>query len=179
MTCGQFDLSKLIRSYLNFPKEGILFRDVNPIFRNSSALKCICDQFLRILQRYQIDIVAGIESRGFILATALGLKLNKGIILIRKAGKLPGLTIRKSYNIEYGSAIMEIQKDAITSGEMVLVADDLIATGGTAAVSAQLIEQLGGRIAAFAFLVELAHLEGSKQLRGKGYNIHSLAVYDQ
>jgi adenine phosphoribosyltransferase len=179
VNCGEFDLYKLIRNYLNFPKEGILFRDVNPIFRDSAALKCICDLFLRTLQRYQIDIVAGIESRGFILATALGLKLNKGIILIRKAGKLPGLTIRKSYNIEYGSAIMEIQKDAVTSGEMVLVADDLIATGGTAAVSAQLIEQLGGRIAAFAFLVDLAYLQGSKELRSKGYNIHSLAVYDQ
>jgi adenine phosphoribosyltransferase len=179
VNCGELDLYKLIRNYLNFPKEGILFRDVNPIFRDSAALKCICDQFLRTLQRYQIDIVAGIESRGFILATALGLKLNKGIILIRKAGKLPGLTIRKSYNIEYGSAIMEIQKDAVTSGEMVLVADDLIATGGTAAVSARLIEQLGGRIAAFAFLVDLAYLQGSKELRSKGYNIHSLAVYNQ
>ena len=113
------------------------------------------------------------------MATALGLTLNKGIILIRKAGKLTGPTIRKSYNIEYGSAIMEIQKDAVTSGEKVLVADDLIATGGTAAVSAQLIEQLGGRIAAFAFLVDLAYLEGSKELRSKGYNIHSLAVYNE
>jgi adenine phosphoribosyltransferase len=179
VTCAEFDLYRLIRNYLNFPKEGILFRDVNPVFRNSAALKCICDQFLRTLQGYQIDIVAGIESRGFILATALGLKLNKGIILIRKAGKLPGLTIRKSYNIEYGSAIMEIQKDAISSGEKVLVADDLIATGGTASVSAQLIEELGGKIAAFAFLVELAYLEGSKELRSKGYTVHSLAVFDQ
>jgi adenine phosphoribosyltransferase len=174
----KINLYKLIRNYLDFPKKGILFRDVNPVFRNNVALNFISHQFSRTFDKKHIDTVAGIESRGFILATALALELKKGIILVRKAGKLPGLTIKKSYDIEYGNAIMEIQKDAVRHGERVLIADDLIATGGTAIVAADLIEQLGGSIAAFAFVVELANLGGANKLRNRGYNVHSLAVYD-
>ena len=131
-----------------------------------------------MLKSYKFDTIVGIESRGFIVATVLALRFGKGLTMIRKAGKLPGETIRKSYNIEYGTAIMEIQKDAISDGQAVLLVDDLIAAGGTAEAAAQLVKELGGKIAAFAFVIELAGLQGGTKLRQMGHEVYSLAVYD-
>ncbi|MDQ3909592.1 MAG: adenine phosphoribosyltransferase, partial [Thermoproteota archaeon] len=143
----QVNLREIIVNYPDFPKQGILFRDINPVFKRNDALNYIADEFYHIYSKAKVDMVAGIESRGFIIATALALRFGKGIVMIRKAGKLPGRTVKKSYNIEYGSAIMELQQDAIDKGNNILIADDLIATGGTAIAAAQMIKELGGKVA--------------------------------
>jgi adenine phosphoribosyltransferase len=122
-------------------------------------------------------MVAGIESRGFIVATALALRFGRGIVVVRKAGKLPGRTVKKSYDIEYGSAVMELQQDAIDKGNSILIADDLIATGGTAVAAAQMIKELGGKVAGFAFIIELSDLKGADRLRKMGYNVVSLVSF--
>ena len=121
---------------------------------------------------------ARISGRGFIVATALAMKTCKGTIMIRKLGKTPGATLKRSYDIEYGSATMELQVGAVKKGQKVLVADDLIATGGTALAAAQLIEEMGGKVAGFGFVIELAGLKGADKLREMGYRVESLAVYD-
>lgn len=155
-----------------------MFRDVNPVFRNNDALKFIADEFYRRFAGVKVDAVAGIESRGFVVATIVALKFGTGVVMIRKAGKLPGKTLKKSYDIEYGSAVMELQQDAVKEGQSVLVADDLVATGGTAVAAAQLIQQIGGKLAGFAFVMELGSLKGSERLRNLGHKVESLVVYD-
>ena len=173
----QVNLRDIIANYPDFPKQGILFRDINPVFKRNDALNYIADEFYRIYNKSKVDMVAGIESRGFIIATALALRFGSGILMIRKAGKLPGRTLKKSYDIEYGTAIMEIQQDAIDKGNNILIADDLIATGGTAEAAAQMIKELGGNIAGFAFIIELSDLKGAERLRSMGYNVESLVTF--
>jgi adenine phosphoribosyltransferase len=173
----QVNLREIIANYPDFPKQGILFRDINPVFKRNDALNYIADEFHRIYSKTKVDMVAGIESRGFIIATALALRLGKGIVMIRKAGKLPGRTVKKSYDIEYGTAVMEIQQDAIDKGNSILIADDLIATGGTAITAAQMIKELGGKVAGFAFVIELLDLKGANRLREMGYNVESLVTF--
>lgn len=173
----QVNLRDIIANYPDFPKQGILFRDINPVFKRNDALNYIADEFYRIYSKSKVDMVAGIESRGFIIATALALRFGSGILMIRKAGKLPGRTLKKSYDIEYGTAIMEIQQDAIDKGNNILIADDLIATGGTAEAAAQLIKELGGNVAGFAFIIELSDLKGAERLRRMGYNVESLVTF--
>jgi adenine phosphoribosyltransferase len=174
---AKLNLDRIITKHPDFPKPGILFRDINPVFRNPGALKYIAGAF-KTFPRSKFDSVAGIESRGFIVATAVAMKAGKGVVMIRKAGKLPGNTIRKSYDIEYGSATMEVQNGAVKKGSKILIADDLIATGGTAVAAAQLVEELGGKVAGFAFVIELAGLKGADRLRDMGYKVQSLVVYD-
>jgi adenine phosphoribosyltransferase len=173
----QVNLRDIIADYPDFPKQGILFRDINPVFKRNDALNYIADEFYRIYSKARVDMVAGIESRGFIVATALALRFGRGIVMVRKAGKLPGRTLKKSYDIEYGSAIMELQQDAIDKGDSILIADDLIATGGTAVAAAQMIKELGGRVAGFAFIIELSDLKGADRLRKMGYNVESLVSF--
>jgi adenine phosphoribosyltransferase len=173
----QVNLRDIIANYPDFPKQGILFRDINPVFKRNDALNYIADEFYRIYNKSKVDVVAGIESRGFIIATVLALKFGSGILMIRKAGKLPGRTLKKSYDIEYGTAIMEIQQEAIDKGNNILIADDLIATGGTAEAAAQLIKELGGNVAGFAFIIELSDLKGADRLRRMGYNVESLVTF--
>lgn len=173
----QFDLRNIVASYPDFPKPGILFRDINPVFKRNDALNHIADEIYRVYGRSRVDAVAGIESRGFITATALALKFGKGMVMVRKAGKLPGKTLKKSYDIEYGSAVMELQQSAIKKGENILIADDLIATGGTAVAAAHLIEELGGKVTGFAFIIELSDLHGADRLRKLGYKVQSLVTY--
>jgi len=173
----QLDLREIVSDYPDFPKPGILFRDINPVFKRNDALNYIADEFFRIYGHAKVDAVAGVESRGFVVATAVALKFGKGVVMVRKAGKLPGKTLKKSYDIEYGSAIMELQKSAINKGENVLIADDLIATGGTAVAAAHLVEEVGGKVAGFAFIIELSDLHGAERLRKLGYNVHSLVTY--
>jgi adenine phosphoribosyltransferase len=171
------NLQNVIRSFPDFPKKGILFRDISPILRNPKAMQYVIDQFYEYYKNTKIDLIAGIESRGFVFACALGLKFNKGVIMIRKQGKLPGKTLSLAYDIEYGNATMEIQQDAISKGQNVLIADDLIATGGTAKASAKLIENLGGNVVGFAFVIELSGLKGRDLL--KGYEVYSLVEYNE
>lgn len=173
----QFDLRNIVADYPDFPKPGILFRDINPVFKRNDALNYITEEFYRTYGKAKVDAVAGIESRGFITATALALKFGKGMVMVRKAGKLPGRTLKKSYDIEYGSAVMELQQSAIKKGENILIADDLIATGGTAVAAAQLIEELGGKVTGFAFIIELTDLHGADRLRKMGYKVESLVTY--
>jgi adenine phosphoribosyltransferase len=173
----QVNLRDIIVNYSDFPKSGILFRDINPVFKRNDALNYIADEFYRIYSKAKIDTVAGIESRGFIIATAVALRFCKGVVMVRKAGKLPGITLKKSYDIEYGSAVMEIQQDAVSKGESILIADDLIATGGTAVAAAHLIEELGGKVAGFAFIIELSDLNGADKLRNMGYKVESLVSF--
>jgi adenine phosphoribosyltransferase len=173
----QVNLRDIIANYPDFPKQGILFRDINPVFKRNDALNYIADEFYRIYNKSKVDMVAGIESRGFIIATALALRFGSGILMIRKAGKLPGRTLKKSYDIEYGTAIMEIQQNAVDKGNNILIADDLIATGGTAEAAAQLIKELECNVAGFAFIIELSDLKGADRLRRMGYNVESLVTF--
>ena len=168
MTANRIDLHKLIHNCPDFPRQGIMFRDINPVFRNNEALNYISDEFYCRFRKFKIDYIGGIESRGFVIATALALKFGKGMIMIRKAGKLPGQTIKKSYDIEYGSAAMEIQKDALNHDQRILIADDLIATGGTAIAAARLVEELGGKVAGFAIVIELGSTQWSEQVEKDG-----------
>ena len=169
------DLKKIIRSFPDWPKPGVIFRDIMPLLKDPQALKYTIDEIMRQWSGKEIDLVAGIESRGFIFGALLAQRLQKGFVAIRKEGKLPGETLRVSYTIEYGSATMEIQKDAVKPGDRVLIVDDLLATGGTAKAAAELIEKLGGVVVGFAFVIELLDLKGREKL--KGYTVTSLVTY--
>ncbi len=169
------NLKDKIAEYPNFPKKGILFRDFSPILKDPSALSEIADEFSKYFHTKDIDVFAGIESRGFILACILASRYKKGMVMIRKAGKLPGKTVKLSYTIEYGKDTIEIQKDIIEKGQKVLICDDLLATGGTAKAAAKLIEKVGGEITGFAFIIELTELDGMKGI--SNYNCKSLVKY--
>ena len=169
------NLKDKISEFPDFPKPGILFRDISPLLKDAEAIYFITDEFAKLYKSNDVDILAGIESRGFPLACALALKYKKGMIMIRKQGKLPGKTEKMSYNIEYGNAVMEIQSDAVKNGQKVLICDDLLATGGTAKTSAELIEKIGGKVTGFAFIVELTDLKGAEII--KKYRHESLVKY--
>ncbi|MBI5860379.1 MAG: adenine phosphoribosyltransferase [Nitrosarchaeum sp.] len=169
------NLKEKILDFPNFPKKGILFRDFSPILKDPSALSFIADEFTKYFHPKDVDLFAGIESRGFLLACVLATRYNKGMIMIRKAGKLPGKTTKLSYKIEYGQDTIEIQKDIISKGQKILICDDLLATGGTAKASAKLIEKVGGKVTGFAFIIELTELNGMKGINQ--YNCKSLVRY--
>ena len=171
------DWKSLIANYNHFPKEGVVFRDINPLFRNAKALQENSREFIKPEEISKFDLIAGIESRGFTVASLLAGNFEKGMVLVRKVGKLPGNTRKKKYDIEYGSSVIEIQEDAIKKGQKILIADDLIATGGTALATAQLIEEMGGIIFGFAVIIELVYLKGADLLRNKGYDVRSLVKY--
>ena len=169
------NLRDKIEEYPNFPKKGILFRDFSPILKDPSALSFIADEFSKHFHPKDIDLFAGIESRGFIIACILASRYNKGMVMIRKAGKLPGKTTKLSYSVEYGKDIIEMQKEILKEGQKVLICDDLLATGGTAKAAAKLIEKVGGKISGFAFVIELTELNGIKGI--KNYDCKSLVKY--
>ncbi|MBM3896909.1 MAG: adenine phosphoribosyltransferase [Thaumarchaeota archaeon] len=169
------DLKKKIRDVPDFPKPGILFRDITPILKDPKVFSYVAEKFAQIFPKKSFDLVAGIESRGFIFGAALAAKTGKGLVIVRKQGKLPGDTIAKKYDIEYGSATMEIQTDAVRKGDRVLIIDDLLATGGTALAAAALIEKLGGRVIGIGFVIELPMLKGMKKL--SKYNAKALVRY--
>ena len=169
------NLKDKIAEIPDFPKKGILFRDISPMLRDPAALSLVVEEFTKMIHTNDVDIFAGIESRGFPLACALALKYNKGMIMIRKQGKLPGVTHKVSYSIEYGKATMEIQSDAVKKGQKVYICDDLLATGGTAKAAAKLVEKIGGKVSGFAFIVELTDLKGSKII--KDYKQIALVKY--
>ena len=169
------NLKDKIAEIPDFPKKGILFRDISPLLRDPAALSLVIDEFSKIIHPNDVDVFAGIESRGFPIACALALKYNKGMIMIRKQGKLPGPTHKVSYSIEYGTAVMEIQDKAVKKGQKVYICDDLLATGGTAKAAAKLVEKIGGKVSGFVFIVELTDLKGSKSI--KDYKHNSLVKY--
>ena len=169
------ELKDRISEYPNFPKKGILFRDFSPILKDPSALSFVVEEFSKHFHPKDVDVFVGIESRGFILASILAQKYDKGMILLRKAGKLPGKTAKTSYTIEYGKAVLEIQKTALNKGERVVICDDLLATGGTAKAAAKLVEKMEGKISGFAFIIELTELDGVKKI--SEYKTVSLVQY--
>lgn len=168
-------LKAAIRGIPNFPAKGIMFRDVTTLWKDGRLLRKCNDLFYSKYKDKKIDAILGIEARGFIVGAPLAVKLGVGFIPLRKLGKLPGEKISESYDLEYGSATLEIHTDAITKGQRILIVDDLIATGGTALAAAKLVETLRGKVVGFAFVVELTALKGRAAL--KGYEVHSLVKY--
>jgi adenine phosphoribosyltransferase len=169
------NLKQMIREIHDFPKPGINFYDVTTLFRDAAAFRTAVDAMARELDGGKVDAVLGIEARGFILGAALAYKLNVGLIVARKFGKLPAETEDETYQLEYGEATIEVHRDAISPGERVLVIDDLLATGGTAAAAGKLVEKLEGVVAGYGFLVELDSLGGREKLGGA--NTFSLLHY--
>lgn len=159
------DLKQAIRSIPDFPIKNITFRDVTSLMQNATAFHKACDLFYERYKDKQIDKVVGIDARGFIFGAVLAYKLNVGFVPVRKKGKLPAATISEKYDLEYGTAEMEIHIDAIQQGERIIVIDDLIATGGTVAAAVKLVEKLGGQIIECAFLVELPDLKGRDAIK--------------
>jgi adenine phosphoribosyltransferase len=162
----QIDLAARIRTIPDFPKPGILFRDIMPLLQDAQALRAAVDRMAEWSIGRHVDVVLGAESRGFILGSALAYALNAGFVCARKPGKLPFTTVTESYDLEYGTDALEMHADAITPGMNVLVHDDLLATGGTAAAKVRLIEKMGGTVVGAAFLIELADLHGRDKLAG-------------
>jgi len=157
-------IKNAIRDVPDFPVEGIIFKDIAPILEDAELFKLTIDLFLERYKGQKIDKIAVIDARGFLFGSALAYEMGTGVALVRKKGKLPYKTIEESYDLEYGTATLAMHEDAISKGEKVLLIDDLLATGGTAAASASLINQLGGEIVEIAFLVELAFLNGREKL---------------
>ena len=168
-------LKKCIRSIPDFPKQGILFRDITTLLKNKAAFKKAIDGLAKIIKGKKIDYVVAVESRGFIFGAALAYKLGAGFIPVRKKGKLPAETISASYALEYGTDSLYMHKDALTPNAKVLIVDDLLATGGTAAAACQLTTDLKAKIAGIIFLIELCDLKGRDKL--KGYPVYSLIQY--
>lgn len=164
-----------IISIPDFPQPGIIFRDVTGILKDADGLKLAIDEMIKLLDGVEFDVIAGLESRGFILGMPIAYLLHKPFIPVRKAGKLPRQTISQSYDLEYGQAVLEIHKEDILPGQRVVLIDDLIATGGTFKAGAQLVERLGGKVVASIALLELAGLNGRKLL--EGYNVRTLICY--
>lgn len=171
------DLASTIRSVSDFPIQGVLFYDITTLLKNPAALRGSIDQLVQHYQAAKVDLVVGMESRGFIFGTPLAYLLGVGFVPVRKPGKLPAETIAESYDLEYGRNTLEIHKDAIAKGQRVLIIDDLLATGGTAKATCSLVEKLGGEVAGLAFMIELTYLNGRDKLAG--YEVFSLLKYDQ
>ncbi len=169
-------LRAAVRDVIDFPKPGIVFKDITPVLADPGLLDNAIDGMISITGLDRVDKVVGIDARGFIFGALIAAKLNAGFIPVRKKGKLPWKTHDTSYDLEYGSATVEIHQDAVAPGESVLLADDLLATGGTAAAALDLVQRLGGNVVASVFFIELAFLNGRDKLLGKG-PVHSLITY--
>jgi adenine phosphoribosyltransferase len=169
---------KLIQVWPDFPKNGVMFRDISPLFRDSEALIFVPRVLCESLNNVKFDVVVGIESRGFVVGSLIAMQLKKGLVLIRKAGKLPGPTVSQSYEVEYGLAEMEVQKDSILPGQKVVIADDVIASGGTAIAAAKLVETLGGIIVGFVFMINLKNLGGASKLTDNGFKVEYIFEYE-
>jgi len=169
-------LKAMIRTVPDFPKKGIMFRDITTILRNKEGFAYVIDKFYERYKGKNINIVVGIESRGFIFGAALAYKLGCSFVPVRKEGKLPHHTMKEEYALEYGNAAVEIHKDSIASGQRIIIVDDLIATGGTCAAAINLVKKLGGEIVECAFVVELTDLKGRGKL--KGHNVFSLVEFE-
>lgn len=169
-------LEEYVRSIPDFPEPGVIFRDITSILQDADGLQLAIDSMQACLDGLDVDVIVGTESRGFIFGMPIAYNLHKPFVPIRKKGKLPCETVSKSYDLEYGSATIEIHKDAIKPGQKVAIIDDLIATGGTIEAAAKLVEELGGEVVKIVFLMELSGLNGVKKL--DGYNVESIIRYE-
>ncbi len=169
------NIKEKIREIPDFPKEGILFRDITTLLKDPEAFSYVADELVKRYKDKDIDMIAGIESRGFLFGTILANRLGKGFVLIRKPGKLPAETVSAEYELEYGTDKIEMHVDALDNGKNVLLVDDLLATGGTMKAACELVERAGGRVVECSFLVELSDLKGKDRL--KGYDTFSMVVY--
>ena len=160
----------------DFPEPGIIFRDVTSVIQDAEGLQLAIDEMQKLLEGVEFDVLAGAESRGFIFGMPIAYNLKKPFVLVRKKGKLPRETVEMSYDLEYGSATIEMHKDSIKPGQKVVIVDDLIATGGTIEAAAKLVEELGGEVVKIIFLMELAGLEGRKKL--EKYDVSSVVCYE-
>jgi len=170
-------LKEYVRSIHNFPEKGIVFRDITSVLQDKEGLQLAINSMQEVLKDIEFDVIVAPESRGFIFGMPIAYNLNKSFVPVRKKGKLPYETIEESYDLEYGSATIEIHKDAIQKGQKVVIIDDLIATGGTIEAAIHLVESLGGIVVGIAFLIELKYLHGIDKL--KGYDVVSLISYDE
>lgn len=177
MTLLKTRLEAAIRAVPDFPKPGILFRDITPVLEDPLLARAAVEGFREALQDMPVDAIAGIESRGFLFGMPLALALGVPFLTVRKKGRLPYRTVSYRYDLEYGSAEMEMHRDVVTPGMRVLVHDDLLATGGTAAAAAELIRMQGGQVAGFSFLIELSALRGVERLRPYNAGIVRLVTY--
>lgn len=173
---NDIDLKSKIRTIPDWPKKGIMFRDITTLLQDKEVFKYVIDKFYERYKDKNIDITVGIESRGFIFGATLAYKLGCSFVPVRKEGKLPHHTMKEEYSLEYGNAVVEIHKDAITKGQNVLIVDDLIATGGTCKATINLVEKLGGKIVECAFVVGLPDLKGREKL--KNYSFFSLTEFE-
>ena len=171
------DIESFVRDIPDFPKPGIVFKDITPVLASAEALDAAVSLLADYARPLEVDVVVGAEARGFLLGAALARELGAGFVLARKPGKLPHETVRAEYLLEYGTDALELHSDAVASGARVLVHDDLLATGGTARALCELVEQLGGVVVGCAFLIELAFLGGRNRLTG--YDVHTLLAYDE
>ena len=174
--CKKKKIEDYIRSIPDFPQEGIIFRDVTSILEDADGFELAIDSMQKLLEGMDIDVIVGAESRGFIFGAPIAYNLHKPLVLVRKKGKLPSETVEQSYDLEYGSAVIEMHKDSIKPGQKVVIIDDLIATGGTVEAAAKLIESLGGEVVKMVFLMELAGLKGRERL--KKYDVQSVICYE-
>ena len=171
------DLKEQIRSIQDYPKKGILFRDITTLIKNEKAFKECIDQIVQRTKKFEFDKIAAIESRGFVFASAVSYILKKPFIMLRKKDKLPAEVHSVDFELEYGTATIEVHKDSIEKNDNVLIIDDLIATGGTADAAAKLIEISGGKVACFVFVINLFDLNGSDNLIQKGYKVENLIEF--
>lgn len=169
-------LEEYIRSIPDFPEKGIIFRDITSVLENADSLRLSIDEIIARLKDVDYDVVVGPESRGFVFGMPVAYAMNKSFAMVRKKGKLPCETIEKEYDLEYGSAIVEMHKSSIKPGQKVVIIDDLIATGGTIEAITQLVEELGGEVVKIVFLIELAGLKGREKL--KDYDVESVICYE-
>ena len=167
-----------LRTIVDFPREGILFRDVTTLFADARGFRMAVDQLLSPYAGLRVDKVAGLEARGFILGGAVAHQLSTGFVPIRKKGKLPGPTIAEEYALEYGEAVMEVHDDAVKPGERVLIVDDLLATGGTAEAGWKLLKRLGADVVGCAFVIDLPDLGGRRRLEALGLEVHALCAFE-
>ncbi|MFA6431223.1 MAG: adenine phosphoribosyltransferase [Candidatus Margulisiibacteriota bacterium] len=167
-----------IRTVAHWPKEGIMFRDITTLLKDPVGLKLCIDDFIKRYKDKEIDVVVGIDSRGFILGGAVAYLLGKGFVPVRKKGKLPAETEAEEYALEYGTDVIEIHKDSIEKGQKVLIIDDLIATGGTAMAAGNLVKKLGGKVVEFAFIVDLPDIGGRKKLETAGYSVYAQTEFE-
>ena len=165
-----------VRTIPDFPEKGIMFRDITTVLADPDGFKLAIDDLVKALEGLDFDVIAGTESRGFIFGTPLAYLLHKPFVLIRKKGKLPAETVEQTYDLEYGTATIEMHKDSIKPGQRVVIIDDLIATGGTIEAAIKMIEELGGTVVKCVFLMELAGLNGREKL--KGYTVESVLCYE-